>query len=161
VSVETGNNEKACPKFYVGRGHRIADCCRRFPHLESERSPDDLDGIFVAVKGSNALVLADDAEFTAHRAQIAELALTHQLPFVSGLREIAEAGGLMAYGASFRELYRRAASHAYKILRGANPADLPVEQPTKFDLVINLTTAKALGLNIPEAFLLRADEIIE
>ena len=129
--------------------------------IENEHSPDDLDGIFIAVKGANALVLADDAEFTAHRARIAELALTHQLPFVSGLREMAETGGLMAYGASFRELYRRAASHVYKILRGTNPADLPVEQPTKFEFVLNMRTAKALGLTIPASLLALADEVIE
>jgi ABC-type uncharacterized transport system substrate-binding protein len=84
--------------------------------IERERNPQDLDRIFVAVQGSSALVVADDAEFTAHRAQIAELALKSQLPTVSGLREMVEAGGLMAYGASFRELYRRAASHVHKIL---------------------------------------------
>jgi putative ABC transport system substrate-binding protein len=129
--------------------------------IENERSPDDLDGLFVAVKGSSALVLADDAEFTAHRVQIAELALAHQLPFASGLREMVEAGGLMAYGGSFSDLYRRAASHAYKILRGANPADLPVEQPTKFEFVLNMRTAKALGLTIPASLLALADEVIE
>jgi putative ABC transport system substrate-binding protein len=129
--------------------------------IENERSPDDLDRIFDAVKGTNALVLADDAEFTAHRAQIAKLAITHQLPFVSGLREMVEAGGLMAYGASFRDLYRRAASHAYKILQGTNPADLPVEQPTKFEFVLNMRTAKALRLTIPASLLALADEVIE
>ena len=89
--------------------------------IETERTPKDLEGIFVAVRGSSALVVADDAEFTAHRAQIAELALKNQLPTVSGLREMVEAGGLMAYGASFRELYRRAASHVHKILQGVEP----------------------------------------
>jgi ABC-type uncharacterized transport system substrate-binding protein len=76
-------------------------------------------------------------------------------------RESVELGGLMSYGANFPDLFRRAADYADKILRGAKPADIPVEQPTKFDLVINLTTAKALGLTIPESFLLRADEVIE
>ena len=129
--------------------------------IVNERTPDDLDGIFVAVKGASALVVADDAEFTAHRVQIAELALRHQLPFVSGLREMVEAGGLMAYGASFRKLYRRAASHVHKIMRGANAADLPVEQPTKFEFVLNMRTAKALGLTIPPSLLALADEVIE
>src|SRR5262245_7913413 len=129
--------------------------------IEKERTPDDLDGIFVAVKGSSALVVADDAEFTARRAQIAEFALRHQLPFVSGLREMVEAGGLMAYGASFSELFRRAAIKVATVLQGDKPADLPVEQPTKFELVINLKTAKAIGIAVPEAFLLRADEVIE
>jgi ABC-type uncharacterized transport system substrate-binding protein len=129
--------------------------------IENEQAPDDLDGIFLAVKGASALVIADDAEFTAHRAQIAELALRHHLPFVSGLREMVEAGGLMAYGASFRDLYRRAANLVHRILQGANPADLPVEQPTKFEFVLNMRTANALGLSIPPSLLALADEVIE
>jgi putative tryptophan/tyrosine transport system substrate-binding protein len=129
--------------------------------IESERGPEDLKEIFDAIHGSNALVVADDAEFTAHRVRIAELALKHKLPTASGLKEMAEAGGLMAYGASFAELYRRAASHVYKILSGARPADLPVEQPTKFELVLNMRTAKALGLSVPPTLLARADDVIE
>jgi putative tryptophan/tyrosine transport system substrate-binding protein len=129
--------------------------------IEIERDPKDLEGIFVAVRGVSALVVADDAEFTAHRAQIAELALKNQLPTVFGLREQAEAGGLMAYGPSFEELYRRAASHVYKILQGANIADLPIEQPVKFEFVLNMRTAKALDLTIPPSLLALADEVIE
>jgi putative ABC transport system substrate-binding protein len=129
--------------------------------IETERDPEDLEGIFVAVRGSSALVVADDAEFTALRTRIAELALRSQLPTVSGLREMAEAGGLMAYGASFRELYRRAASQVHKILQGINPADLPVEQPIKFEFVLNMRTAKALGLTVPSSLLALADEVIE
>jgi putative ABC transport system substrate-binding protein len=129
--------------------------------IETERHPRELEGIFVAVQGAGALVVADDAEFTALRTRIAELALRHRLPTVSGFREMAEAGGLMAYGASFGELYRRAASHVHKILQGVNPADLPVEQPTRFELVLNMRTAKALGLAIPPSLLALADEVIE
>jgi putative ABC transport system substrate-binding protein len=129
--------------------------------IETERDPKDLEGIFVAVRGSSALVVADDAEFTALRTRIAELALRSQLPTVSGLREMAEAGGLMAYGASFRELYRRAASQVHKILQGINPAELPVEQPIKFEFVLNMRTAKALGLTVPSSLLALADEVIE
>jgi putative tryptophan/tyrosine transport system substrate-binding protein len=129
--------------------------------VEIERDPKDLEGVFVAAKGASALLVADDAEFTAHRTQIAELALKNQLPTISGLRELAEAGGLMTYGPSFDELYRRAASHVYKILQGVNIADLPIEQPVKFDFVLNMRTAKALGLTIPPSLLALADEVIE
>jgi putative ABC transport system substrate-binding protein len=110
--------------------------------IERERDAQGIDRMFAAVRGASALVVADDAEFTAHRAQIAEFALRYQMPTISGLREMVEAGGLMAYGASFGELYRRAASHVHKILRGANVADLPVEQPTKFELVLNIRTSR-------------------
>jgi putative ABC transport system substrate-binding protein len=129
--------------------------------IEIERDPKDLEGIFVSARKAGALLVADDAEFTAHRAQIAALALKNQLPVVSGLRELAEAGGLMTYGPSFDELYRRAANHVYKILRGANIADLPIEQPVKFDFVLNMRTAKVLGLTIPPSLLALADEVIE
>jgi ABC-type uncharacterized transport system substrate-binding protein len=127
----------------------------------TERKPDDLDSIFVAAQGASALVVADDAEFTAHRDRIAEVALSKRLPTIFGFGEMVRAGGLMAYGANFGGLYRRAASHVYKILQGANPGDIPVEQPTKFDLIINMTTAKALGLDVPTMLLARADEVIE
>jgi ABC-type uncharacterized transport system substrate-binding protein len=127
----------------------------------AERKPKELEELFVAIPGSSALVVADDAEFTAHRIEIAELALRSRLPTVSGLRELVEAGALMAYGASFRELYRRAASQVHKILQGSNPADIPVEQPTKFEFVLNMRTAKALGLTIPSSLLALADEVIE
>jgi ABC-type uncharacterized transport system substrate-binding protein len=126
-----------------------------------ERNLNDLDGIFAAAERAHALVVADDAEFTSQRAQIAERALKIKLPTVSGLREMVEAGSLAAYGASFGELYRRAASHVHKIFQGVSPADLPVEQPTTFELALNLRTAKALGLAIPPTVLGRADVVIE
>lgn len=127
----------------------------------SQRDPGDIGRLISTLNGVGALVIADDAEFTADRAQIAELALKMRLPTISGLKELAEAGGLIAYGASFGELYRRAASHVHKILQGARPSDLPVEQPAKFELVLNMRTAKAIGLTIPPSVLTRADEIIE
>jgi putative ABC transport system substrate-binding protein len=99
--------------------------------------------------------------FIAERARIATLATKSRLPSVSGVRQYAEAGGLVAYGPNFYELYRRAAGYVDRILRGARPGDLPIEQPTTFELVINLKTAAALGLTIPPSLLLRANHLIE
>jgi len=108
-----------------------------------------------------AVIVIDGAAIAALREPILELARRYSLPVVSQFREFADAGGLMAYGPSLREMYRRAATYVDKILKGAKPAELPVEQPTKFELVINLKTAKALGLTIPASLLLRADQVIE
>jgi putative tryptophan/tyrosine transport system substrate-binding protein len=115
-----------------------------------------------ALKGrADALYVVGDALTATNRVRINTLALAARLPTMHGFREFVEAGGLMSYGPNFPDLFRRAAEYVDKILRGAKPADIPVEQPTKFDFVVNLTTAKALGLTIPESFLLRADEVIE
>ena len=97
----------------------------------------------------------------AHRTRLAELSLRHRLVSIAPFRENPESGGLMSYGPSLRTNFRRAATYVDRILKGAKPADLPVEQPTRFELVINLKTAKALGLTIPPSLLLRADQIIE
>jgi putative ABC transport system substrate-binding protein len=99
--------------------------------------------------------------FTANRTQIAELALKNRLPTLSGVDVYVEAGGFMSYGTHYFDLYRRAAAYVDKILKGAKPADLPIEQAIKFELVINMRTAKALGLNIPLTVLARADRLIE
>jgi putative tryptophan/tyrosine transport system substrate-binding protein len=99
--------------------------------------------------------------FNSYRRQLGELALKERLPSMFSQREYVEAGGLMDYGQDYREFFRRAASYVDKILKGAKPADLPVEQPTKFALVINLTTAKALGLAVPPTLLALADDVIE
>ena len=96
-----------------------------------------------------------------NRIRVSTLALGARLPTMHGVRDYVEAGGLMSYGPNIVDQFRRAADYVDKILRGAKPGDIPIEQPTKFDLVINLTTAKTLGLTIPEPFLLRADEVIE
>jgi ABC-type uncharacterized transport system substrate-binding protein len=110
---------------------------------------------------ADALFVQTDPLTNTNRAEIISLALDARLPTSFGAREYAEAGGLMSYGPSFTDLFRRAGDFIDKILRGAKPSDLPVEQPTKFDLVINLKTAKALGLTIPPTLLARADEVIE
>ena len=129
--------------------------------LEIRRAADITLALEAHKGRSQALYVAADPLVTANRIRINTLALGARLPTMHGFRELAEAGGLMSYGANFLDLYRRAGDYVDKILRGAKPADLPVEQPTKFDLVINLTTAKALGLKVPEALLARADEVIE
>jgi putative ABC transport system substrate-binding protein len=111
--------------------------------------------------GVDALTVSIDGLTQANGAFIAELAARHRLPAIYAAREFVEAGGLLAYGVSYPDLYFRAATFVDKIFKGAKPADLPVEQPTKFELTINVKTAKALGLTIPQSFLLRADEVIE
>ena len=110
---------------------------------------------------ADALYVSADPVLTTNRVRISALALAARLPTIYAFREHVEAGGLMSYGTNFPDLFRRAADYVDKILRGAKPGDLPVEQPTKFDLVVNLKTAKALGLTIPPALLARADEVIE
>src|SRR5262249_31353325 len=111
--------------------------------------------------GAEGLVIDNDTLFSYHRTELAKLALKHHLPTMSDLREHAESGGLMAYTVHEPDLYRRAATYVDKVLRGAKPADLPVQQPTKFEFIINLKTAKALGLTIPPAVLAQANEIIQ
>jgi len=128
------------------------------------RSPRDFDGAFVAIvrEKPDALITLSDGPLTLrHQREIVAFTKKHRLPMVSETAEFAEAGGLMTYGASLTALFRRAAFYVDKILKGAKPADLPVEQPTKFELVINLKTAKALGLTIPPTLLLQADQVIE
>ena len=126
------------------------------------RRAEDIAPAIEALKGrADALYVVTEPIVNTNRVRLNTLALGARLPTMEGTRDYAEAGGLMAYGVNFRLLWRRAADYVDKILRGAKPADLPVEQPTKFDLFVNLKTAKALGMTIPEAFLLRADELIE
>jgi putative tryptophan/tyrosine transport system substrate-binding protein len=127
------------------------------------RQPDDFDGAFETVRRQHpdALMTVEDPLTINHRKRIADFAIGQLLPTLQGFREFVAAGALMSYGANVIDLARRAAGYVDKILKGANPADLPVEQPTKFDLVINLTTAKTLGLTVPPSLLARADEVIE
>jgi putative tryptophan/tyrosine transport system substrate-binding protein len=122
---------------------------------------NELDRVFSAIARPPVGGLVVDLVLHEYRRRIADLAIRHRLPAISGPKEFAEAGGLMAYGPDYPDLFRRAATYVDKILKGAKPADLPVEQPTKFELIINLKTAKALGLTIPPSLLLRADQVIE
>jgi putative tryptophan/tyrosine transport system substrate-binding protein len=126
------------------------------------RRAEDIAPAFAALKvQADALYIAIEALVLANRTPIITLALGAHLPTIFGTRDYVQAGGLMSYGPNFPDLFRHAADMVDKILHGTRPADLPVEQPTKFELVINLTTAKALGLTLPESFLTRADELIE
>jgi putative tryptophan/tyrosine transport system substrate-binding protein len=126
------------------------------------RRAEDIAPAFEALKGrAEALYVIGDALVMTHRVRINTLALAARLPTSFNYREYVEAGGLMSYGANLSDLFRRAAEYVDKILRGAKPGDLPVEQPTRFNLIINLTTAKALGLDVPPTLLARADEVIE
>jgi putative ABC transport system substrate-binding protein len=127
------------------------------------RNPQEIDRAFGAMTRARAgaLVVLPDAIFGNQRKQIADLAAKSRLPSICGIPEYGEAGGLLAYSANNLDLERRAATYVDKILKGAKPADLPIEQPTKLELVINLKTAKALGLTIPQSLLGRADQVIE
>jgi putative ABC transport system substrate-binding protein len=127
------------------------------------RTPNDLDGALAALARAraDALMVAENSGNFEQRKLIVSFAEKHRLPTVFGERASVEDGGLMSYGTDFADLLRRAATYIDKILKGAKPADLPVEQPTKFELIINLKTAKALGLTIPPALLARADQVIE
>ena len=127
------------------------------------RTAEDFDGAYamMAREGVGGFQVVVAPPFILHRARVAELALKHRLPAMFASKENVEAGGLMSYGADLGDLYRRAAVYIDRILKGGKPADLPVEQASKFQLVINLKTAKALGLTIPATLLARADEVIE
>ena len=127
------------------------------------RGPDDFERVFQAAikERAGALITLDDSFVFTHRARIVKLAAKNRLPAIYGFREFVEAGGLMSYAANLPDMYRRAATYVDKILKGAKPADLPIEQPTKFEFVINLKTAKALGITIPQSVLIRADQVIQ
>jgi putative ABC transport system substrate-binding protein len=132
-------------------------------HVVEARGPADLDRAFsdMTRARAGALTVLPSAMFFSERRRLLDLAAKNRLPAVYPQREFVDAGGLMAYGPNLADLFRRAATYVDKILKGAKPGDLPVEQPTKFELVINLKTAKALGLTIPPSLLLRADQVIE
>ena len=133
------------------------------PQLLDVRKPEDLGRAFETAirQRADALVVGINVLTQANRRPIADLATKHRMPAIYASREFVDAGGLVVLGVSYPDLYRRAATYVDKILKGAKPADLPIEQPTKFELIINLKTAKALGLEIPPTVLARADEVIE
>jgi putative ABC transport system substrate-binding protein len=142
---------------------RAAEALGVRSHPIAVRSPGDLDGAFAVIRRDRigAVTMLPSALHAQHLRRIAELALKARVPTISWQREFANVGGLMAYGANQGELSRRAAAYVDRILKGANPGEMPVEQPTQFELILNLRTAKALGLTIPQSLLLRADEVIQ
>ena len=145
---------------------REAESAIRTLGLESStheiQRAEDIAPVFEMMKGrTDALFVCSDVLVNVHRVRINTLALGAKLPTIFSIREYVEAGGLMSFGPNLADMFRRSAEYVDKILRGAKPADLPIEQPTKFDLVVNLTTAKTIGLTIPPDFLARADEVIE
>ena len=140
-----------------------AQALRIEAHLFDVRKPEDIARAFDAAleKRVDALTVGNDTVVIASRSQVAVLAARHRLPAIYATREFVDAGGLLSYAAHYPDLYRRAAAYVDKIFKGAKPADLPVEQPTKFELVINLKTARGLGLTVPPMLLARADQVIE
>ena len=132
-------------------------------HSLEVRSPNEFGKAFEDATRAHAgaLVVAPSVVNAANLKRIADLAVKHRLPSIFHRREFADSGGLVAYGVDRSDMFRRAATYVDKILRGAKPADLPIEQPTKFELVLNLKTARAIGLTIPPSLLIRADHVIE
>jgi putative ABC transport system substrate-binding protein len=146
---------------YIKQGELAAQALGLQLQLVPVRDAGDLDRAYGEARGAGALIQLDDVLFTTHRKRVVELAARNQFPAMYGFKEFVDVGGLMAYGPDWPDLYRRSASLVDKIFKGAKPADLPIEQPTKFELIINLKTAKTLGLTIPQSVLLRADGVIE
>jgi putative tryptophan/tyrosine transport system substrate-binding protein len=154
------------PAVFTQDTEGVEDAARAFGQeivVINASAANEIEGAIEAAvqQRAAALVVGSDAIFVSHRLQIAELALRHLIPIISSERQGCAAGALMSYGTNFVDTYRQAGDYAGRILKGEKPADLPVMQPTKFELVVNLKTARALGLTIPVPFLLRADEVIE
>ena len=146
---------------YVQRTLEAARILRVELDVMAVNSADEFEAAFRNVQGVGALIQIDDAMFTSHREKLVELATRYRIPGAYGFREFVDLGGFLALGPSYSDLYRRAGLHLDKIIKGARPADLPVEQPSKFEFILNLKTAKALGLTIAPALVARADEVIE
>jgi putative ABC transport system substrate-binding protein len=146
---------------YVQRTLEAARILRVELDVMAVNSADEFEAAFRNLQGVGALIQIDDAMFTSHREKLVELAMRYRIPGAYGFREFVDLGGFLALGPSYSDLYRRAGSYLDKIIKGTRPADLPVEQPTKFEFILNLKTAKALGLTIAQALVARADEVIE
>ena len=149
-------------RLFVGEAERAAKPLGVVVQVVGLHGNEDLDGAFMTLKQgrAHAVMFAENTAFIPYRQHIAELAIRHRLPMIAPAREYAEAGVLASYGTDYLDLFRRSAGYVDRILKGARPADLPVEQPTKFELVINMKTAKALGLTIPRSMLFQADEVL-
>jgi putative ABC transport system substrate-binding protein len=162
VAVLANPDNPASP-LHLREARTVANTLRVDLQVHEVRRPDDLESAFTAMarESVGALFIFPDSMFFFHRAHVASLAATHRIPSMFEFREYVEAGGLISYGANNVDMLRRAALMVDRILKGARPSELPFEQPTKFELVINLKTAKALGLTIPRSLLHRADQVIE
>jgi putative tryptophan/tyrosine transport system substrate-binding protein len=154
-AMNPGNTE------YIGQAQLAAPVLGLQLQMMAVRDPGDFERAFTEMRGAGAVLQLDDVLFTSYQRRTVELAARNQLPVMYGTRLFVDAGGFMAYGSDIPDHYRRAATYVDKILKGAKPADLPVQQPTKLELVINLKTAKELGLTVPPSVLARADEVIE
>jgi putative tryptophan/tyrosine transport system substrate-binding protein len=157
------NPDSVGDDYWWKQGQQAANLLRVQIVRAQARTPTDIERAFANMKtqGAGAFVVMVDAFFLNQVQRIATLAKLYKLPGIYGFREYAEAGGLMSYGLSYRDYYRNVARYVDKVLRGAKPADLPVEQPTKIELTVNLTTANTLGIKIPNSILVRADRVIE
>jgi putative ABC transport system substrate-binding protein len=157
------NPVDAAMRLHLGWINSAAEKLRLKILVFEVRQPTELESVFraLAQEHPDAVLTLTESLTYSHREAICAFATRQRLPGVFELKEFAYAGGLLSYGPDLHEMYRRAANYVDKILKGAKPADLPIEQPTKFELVINMKTAKALGLTIPQSLLLRADEVIE
>jgi putative ABC transport system substrate-binding protein len=130
--------------------------------IMTARGPEDFSSVFSAARRAHvqAVDVLESANYWNHRAELLSIISKARIPAIYGQKAFADAGGLIAYGTNFSDIFRRSAGYVDKILKGAKPGDIPIEQPTKFDLVVNLKTAKTLGITIPESILLRADQVI-
>jgi putative tryptophan/tyrosine transport system substrate-binding protein len=158
-----GNAANPATQFWWEEAQLAAQALGLEPALFSVREPSELTAAFATIQRSSAdaVVVETDGMLIGAQRQITTLAIEHHLPAMHEMREFAQDGGLISYGPSITEMIRRSATFVDKILKGVKPADLPIEQPKRFELVINLRTAKALGLTVPPSLLTRADEVIE